>query len=359
MFFIIITLLLALALWLFLKQPVFGAQPEGERLKRLSRSPHYINGQFQNIEFTPQLTEGGTYAGILFDFLFRRSQSRAPRFLKTHKTDLLSLDPMKDVLVWFGHSSYFLQLDGKKFLIDPVLSGNASPVSFTTKSFKGSDIYSVEELPEIDYLLLTHDHYDHLDHLTIVELRTKVGRVITGLGVGAHLEEWGYDPAIISEKDWNESVDLANGFQLNTTTARHFSGRQFKRNNTLWLSFVLTTPHYKIFIGGDSGYGEHFKKIGDLYGPFDLAILENGQYNKHWKHIHLMPEEVIKAAMDLKAKNILPVHWSKFALALHDWDEPITRVTAEAEKNQVSLLTPMIGEAVDLGKMDSKVPWWA
>jgi L-ascorbate metabolism protein UlaG (beta-lactamase superfamily) len=358
MFFIIISLLLALALWLFLKGPVFGAKPEGDRLKRIEASPHYSKGKFHNIEFTPQLTEGATFGGVLFDFLFRKSKKRSPEILKTIKTDLLSLDPAKDVLVWFGHSSYFLQVDGKKFLVDPVFSGNASPLSFTTKSFKGSDIYTVDELPLIDYLLLTHDHYDHLDYRTIPELKPKVNRVITGLGVGAHLEEWGYDPATIIERDWNETVDLVKGFKLDTTTARHFSGRQFNRNGTLWLSFVLSTPNYKIFIGGDSGYGEHFKKIGDAFGPFDLAILENGQYNKHWKHIHLMPEEVITAAEDLKAKNILPVHWSKFALALHDWDEPIIRVTAEAEKKNVNVVTPMIGEELDLKKMDAQSHWW-
>jgi L-ascorbate metabolism protein UlaG (beta-lactamase superfamily) len=188
-------------------------------------------------------------------------------------------------------------------------------------------------------------------------LRDKVGRVITGLGTGAHLEHWGYSPDTITELDWSEQADLGGGFTIHATPARHFSGRQFKRNNTLWLSFVLQTPSKRIYLGGDSGYDSHFQKIGHEHGPFDLAILENGQYNAHWKYIHMMPEEVVQAAADLRATQLLAVHWGKFSLALHDWDEPIKRVSAEAARKEQPLLHPMIGEALDLDHPHS-TSWW-
>jgi L-ascorbate metabolism protein UlaG (beta-lactamase superfamily) len=182
--------------------------------------------------------------------------------------------------------------------------------------------------------------------------------VITGLGTGAHLERWGFDKAIVIEKDWNEEIKLDNGFIVNTTPARHFSGRGFKRNGALWMSFVFKTPSYNIYIGGDSGYDTHFKKIGDQFGPFDLAILEDGQYDKSWKYIHMMPEEVVQAGKDLKANKMLPVHWAKFALGNHDWDDPILRVVKEAQTKGVTLLHPMIGEKMSVKEMISNKRWW-
>ncbi|MFL5809958.1 MAG: MBL fold metallo-hydrolase, partial [Flavisolibacter sp.] len=190
------------------------------------------------------------------------------------------------------------------------------------------------------------------------ELKPKIGKVITGLGVGAHLERWGYDANRIIEKDWNEQLFVEDGFIVNTKPARHFSGRGFKRNGSLWLSFVLTTPTKKIFIGGDSGYDTHFAEIGRQHGPFDLVILENGQYNKNWKHIHMMPEEVVQAAEDLKAKKLFPVHWSKFSLSLHSWDEPMIRVYKEARRKGMPIIHPMIGEAVNLKENVPSTTWW-
>jgi L-ascorbate metabolism protein UlaG (beta-lactamase superfamily) len=359
MVFIIILFVFIIAIVLFMRQPQFGRQPSGEKLKRIESSPNYRDGQFQNLHHTPSLTEGASYTRVMREFFFTKKQRPKPtERLPSHKTDLLQLDPGKDVLVWFGHSSYFIQLSRKKILVDPVFSGNASPIKFTTRSFKGSDIYTTDEIPAIDYLFITHDHYDHLDHQTIVKLKPKIKKIITGLGVGDHLERWGYDPKIILEKDWNETIVLDEGFTVNTTPARHFSGRGFKRNISLWMSFVLTTPRRKIFIGGDSGYDTHFAEIGEKYGPFDLAILENGQYNKYWKYIHMMPEEVVQAAEDLKAKRVFPVHWSKFSLSMHPWDEPITRVYNEAKRKGVNLVHPLIGEALELDQIVKSTAWW-
>jgi len=260
--------------------------------------------------------------------------------------------------VWFGHSSYYLQIDGKKMLIDPVMSGSASPVSFTTRSFVGGDVYTTDDIPAIDYLFITHDHWDHLDYQTVTKLKSKVGKVITGLGTGAHLEAWGYSPSDIIEKDWNEEVVLDSGFIVTTAPARHFSGRGLKRNKSLWTSFIVKTPTLKIFIGGDSGYDTHYKTIGENHGPFDLAILECGQYNAYWKYIHMMPEETVQAALDLNAKRLFPVHWGKFSLALHDWDEPIIKVVEESIKKNLPLVHPMIGEPVYLNDSLEYKKWW-
>ena len=196
--------------------------------------------------------------------------------------------------------------------------------------------------PSITFLLPTITG-DHLDYKTVLKLKSKVGRIITSLGSGAHLEYWGFDPAIITELDWNEKTVPDSGFQVTATPGRHFSGRGLKRNQSVWSSFVLQTPSKKIFIGGDSGYDTHFVKIGNVHGPFDLALLECGQYNKSWKYIHMMPEQTVQAAIDLKTKTLMPVHWGKFALALHAWDEPIERVVKEAQRLNVPIIHPMIG----------------
>lgn len=354
---LVFVFILAIGLYLFW-QPQFGRKASGAELLKIKNSVNYRNGHFQNINHTPQLTGNASMFKVMREFFFNKDKRNVPSStLLSMKTNLFQLDPKDNLLVWFGHSSYFIQLDGKKFLVDPVLSGHASPVKFATRSFKGSDVYMVDDIPNVDFLLITHDHYDHLDYETILKLRPKIGKIITGLGVGAHLQHWGYSRDNIIEKDWNEEVQIEN-FIIHTTPARHFSGRSFKRNTSLWLSFVLTTPTKKIFIGGDSGYDEHFKTIGEKFGPFDLAVLECGQYNKYWKFIHMIPEEVVQAAIDLKAKKLLPVHWAKFSLSLHAWDEPVKKVVKEAKNKAIPVLHPMIGEVVWLDKENSFTEWW-
>lgn len=352
-------LLFFLGIWGYMQHPKFGKAPSGERLERMKKSTHFEDGVFENLSHTPQLAEGYTMMGVLWDFLTTSYPNTTPLdSIPSVKTDLKNLNPNENLLIWMGHSSYFIQLYGKKYLIDPVLSGNASPLP-TTKAFPGSDVYKVEDIPEIDFLLISHDHYDHLDYETIKTLKPKIGRVITGLGVGSHFEYWGYNPKIITELDWNETTVLNDSTKIHTASARHFSGRTLKRNNTLWLSFVLETPSKKIFIGGDSGYDEHFKEIGAKYGPFDLAILENGQYDKKWQYIHLLPEEGVKAAKELNTKKLFPVHNSKFKLGNHPWKEPMERITAEAKKEGISLVIPKIGEIVLLNDSTQTFEkWW-
>jgi len=358
--FLTIVVALTALIYLFMQQSKFGKLPAGNRLQLVQQSLNYKEGKFQNQSHTPALTEGATFPSVIKEFVFIKKERKKPaQLLPSKKTDLLTLDKNENVLVWMGHSSYFMQVDGKTFLVDPVLSGAASPLSFTTRSFAGADIYTTDDIPVIDFLFISHDHWDHLDYDTVKKLQPKIKTIITGLGTGQHFERWGFDKETVVEKDWNQSLVLAEGFKVTILPARHFSGRTFKRNTALWVSFTLQTPTQKIYLGGDSGYDTHFKTIGDQYGPFDLAILECGQYDKNWKYIHMMPEETVQAAQDLKATKLLAVHWAKFALSNHAWDDPIKRVYQAATKNNMPLLTPMIGEKMTIdnnGQVFSK--WW-
>lgn len=360
MIYLIILSILIFAIILFFNHPQFGASARADRLKRMQASANYKNGQFQNQSLTPALTKGSSYGRVMFDFMFHKD----PRSKPTHpipsiKTDLLKLPAQEDVLVWFGHSSYYLQVAGKKFLIDPVFGGNASPLPGSNRSFAGSDIYQPSDFPEIDFLLITHDHYDHLDHRILKQLRPKIKQVICGLGVGAHLERWGYENRIIQEMDWYDSLALSDNMMLHATPSRHFSGRTFKRNSTLWLSFVLQAPDINLYLGGDSGYDRHFAEIGKRYGPFDLALLDNGQHNPAWRAIHMFPDEVLQAATDLQARAVLPGHSGKFAMAMHAWDEPLKQITELNKHVGHQLITPKIGEPVFLSRPKQPMErWW-
>lgn len=357
--FVTLLLILILSTFLFAQQDKFGAIPKGERLEKIKLSKNFRNGSFQNLNETPDLSEGATYFSVLTEFFFGKSKRSEPKtILPNQKIDLKSLNPSENYLVWFGHSSYFIQIDGVKILVDPVFSGSASPIYFTTKAYKGTDVYSVSDFPEIDYLLISHDHWDHLDYLTILELDKKVKKVICGLGVGEHFQKWNYDLDKIIEKDWWDEIIVNDSFKIALTPARHFSGRAFSRNKSLWTSFVLKSKNFSIYVGGDSGYDTHFKEIGEKYGPFNLAMLECGQYNKNWKYIHMMPNEVVQASIDLKSEKFIPVHWSKFSLALHAWDEPIKAVTEVAKARNVQHIHPIIGEKISLDSTHISKIWW-
>ena len=352
--------------------PVFGKAPSGPRLGRIQQSANYAKDHFQNAVPTEVTLKGVSIFKMLSEYRNRPPDTRPNQPVPSVRTDLRALPSDMPTIVWFGHSSYLLKIKGVSILVDPVFSGNASPVSFFAKAFPGADVYGVDDLPEIDMVVLTHDHYDHLDYKTILQLAPTAKHYYTSLGVGAHLEYWGIPPEKITELDWWETVEVlaqraatpesqrlaVGGATLTATPSRHFSGRGTKRGGTLWSSFVLKIAGYTLFLGGDSGYEEHFKKIGDLYGPFDLAILEAGQYGKNWPYIHMLPEQTVMAAKDLRAKVLLPVHWAKFTLALHPWNEPIQRVVKAASASGVMLATPMIGEPVVLGGTLPETRWW-
>jgi L-ascorbate metabolism protein UlaG (beta-lactamase superfamily) len=353
-----ILMVLAIAGWIFLQQAVFGSIPAAQRLERIAKSPHYKNGSFENLSFTEVMRKEGTTWGMLKDYYNKPKTTIPPRAIPTVKTDLKALPDSLPTVVWFGHSSYLIKSQGFTVLVDPVFSGSASPVALFGKAFKGSDAYTVDDLPAIDLLVISHDHYDHLDYKTLVELLPKVKQVVAPLGVGAHLERWGFDAKTITELDWWENHKVAEKVDITATPARHFSGRSFKRGQTLWAAYVLHLHGHSVFVGGDSGYDTHFRTIGEKYGPFELAILECGQYGKDWPLIHTTPEETITAALDLKAKMLLPVHWAKFELALHEWNDPIIRVVKSAHAQGQSIATPHIGEPVVLGSVPPNTAWW-
>lgn len=324
-----------------------GKAPSGKRLERIKKSPNYRNGSFQNIEPTEALLKEASMLKMLKDFFFNRPDNIKPSSnVHSIDTDLNKLPDDQSTIVWFGHSSYFINHHGFKILVDPVLSGHASPFSTMVKAFPGSDIYKADHIPDIDILLITHDHYDHLDHKVILKLKDRFRKVVTALGVGSHLEYWGIDPEKIIELDWWESFLEKNGIKFTSTPSRHFSGRGFKRANTLWSSFVVEFGEKKIFLGGDSGYDSQFKKIGDAFGPFEIALLDCAQYGDNWPFIHMVPEQTTKAAVDLKAKVLMPVHWGKFALANHPWNEPIERIQRSAAELNIEINVPVIGKAI-------------
>jgi L-ascorbate metabolism protein UlaG (beta-lactamase superfamily) len=344
---------------------ITGKLPSGKHKENLKKSSNYKKGAFQNLSPTPMLPADVSYWKMTKEFLKKHPEKSPPTTIPFIKTDLTKIDPDKTIIVWFGHSSYFIKTRNKNFLIDPVFSGNAAPFSFMVKAFAGSNEYKAEDMPAIDYLILTHDHYDHLDFKTVKKLKRKVDKIFCSLGVSSHLKYWGFDINKIIELDWWESNQLEEnlpagrqGISLTAAPARHFSGRGIKRGQTLWSSFILKTNEHNLYLGGDSGYDSHFKEIGNKFGPFDVAILEAGQYNTMWPLIHMMPEETVQAAVDLKARSLLPVHWGKFSLAMHAWTDPITRVITKAKELNMPVLTPKIGQPIILDHGFQSEAWW-
>lgn len=353
----IIAAVLVVVTMLFMQQASFGKNPTGTRLEKIKNSKNYREGAFQNIHNTPNFGEGYNFWKIL-KMYFKKGPTSPDKVIPSRKLVFDTTDVNDYKVTWLGHSTYLIQVDGKTILVDPIIIGNISPVSFFGKPYPIENPYELSNLPEIDYLLITHDHYDHLSYATIVALKDKVKHIYTSLGVGSHLEYWGVPLEKITELDWDESAMITPDMKITAQPARHFSGRGFTRNQTLWSSFVLKSKNKNVYLGGDSGYDDHFKKIGEKFGPFDLAILECGQYNPAWGYIHMQPEEVAIAAKELNTKLLLPVHWAKFTLALHSWSEPIERVTAAAKANNVPITTPMIGETIVLDSAVVNGKWW-
>lgn len=343
-----VVVVFCITVFFFINQPSFGRLPQGERLERVRRSPHYRDGQFHNLHQTLMMSSDKGRFETMLEFLFRKTDNLRPEHaVPVVRTDLHALQPDSNLLVWFGHSSYYLQIDGKRILADPVFC-MASPVSFVNKPFEGTDVYKPDDMPHIDYLVITHDHWDHLDYHTVKSLKDRVGKVVCGLGVGEHLERWGYRKNQLVELDWFEDAPLDSGFAVHCLPTRHFSGRGLKANQSLWASFLLETPSQKIYMAGDGGYDTHFEEIGKRFPDIDLAILENGQYNEDWKYIHLMPANMAKAAKELKAKRIMTVHHSKYALAKHPWDEPLQNERKMQKQDSLNIVIPVIGEVVPL-----------
>lgn len=349
----------------FVHGEAFGHKPEGERLARIQASPNYRNGQFQCIEPVENIMEdtGEEAEGrfmATWKFLFGDKKGLVPEQpMLSNKTNLKDLPIEEDLVIWMGHSTFYLQLAGRRILMDPVFSSYASPVFFVNKAFPGSNVYTADDFPAIDVLLMSHDHWDHLDYPSIMALKPKIKDIVCPLGVGTYFEQWGFDLGHVHEEDWFTEIRLADDFRVHVLPSQHFSGRFLDQNQTQWAGFALVTPEKKVFYSGDGGYGGHFKRIGEAFGGFDLAIMENGQYNKQWPRIHMMPEETAQAADNLNARVVIPAHSGKFALSRHTWDAPYRDLAAASQGRSYILATPEIGEAAPIGvPRQSFMAWW-
>lgn len=271
---------------------------------------------------------------------------------KFNKNELLN-----NSFVWLGHSTILMKVNELVIITDPVLY-NASPVPGTVKPFEIEHPIKAKDLPQkIDIVLISHDHYDHLDYKAIQELEPRISYLYVPLGIKAHLLKWGVPESKIKEKDWGETINY-NNVKFTMTPARHFSGRGLtNRFTTLWCSWVITSQDLNIFFNGDSGYFDEYKTIGEKYGPFDISFMENGAYDKDWAEIHMLPEESVQATIDLKSNLMFPIHWGKFDLANHNWKDPIIRASNETELKKVHIATPLIGEIFTLKNIPHQ-KWW-
>jgi L-ascorbate metabolism protein UlaG (beta-lactamase superfamily) len=336
-----------------------GRNPKGDALTQLQALPNYKNGEFKNLDNSNNGTQQ-VKGGNALKAMFNRPESVTPQIaLPWVKTDLKNMVVPRPTVVWFGHSSVLIKTPEGNILIDPVFSNHAGPVPGMIKAFKGSTHYDTDDMPEIDVLLISHDHYDHLDYRTVKKLKNRIKKVVVPKGVGSHFVYWGFDPKNIIELNWNEAFTLPSGLKVTATPAHHRSNRTFAQNKTLWASYVIQTNGYRLFYSGDGGYSSHFKQIGQQYGPFNLALMECGQYNENWPHHHMHPSQTAQAAADLQARMIQPVHWAKFAESAHPWNEPVNVLLPAAEKLGIEVSTPQIGEPYTVDTPAKRTVWWA
>ena len=324
-------------------------------------SPQRADDQFTNVAAKPKESLGATLK-LFWEFMFNRPPGTTPP--KAPPVRALTAQALAEApdrsMYRLGHSTLLIKLRGGWWLTDPVFSERASPVQWAgPKRFHAPPI-AIDELPPIQGVLLSHDHYDHLDKTAIAQLAGRVGHFVAPLGVGDLLVQWGVDPAKVRQLDWWQSTTV-EGVRFVATPAQHFSGRGlFSDNPTLWASWVVQADNFKLFFSGDTGYFDGFKAIGEKYGPFDLTLIECGAYDRQWSGVHMQPEETLQAHLDLRGKRLMPVHNGTFDLALHDWHDPLTRIAALASAREVPVVTPRIGEPVDLNAAPlTTVAWWA
>lgn len=358
---VLLTLLLVTVIFVNVS-PQFGGKISSEQKKVYAQSENYAGGKFRN---PGNITTDMSFSNMvrIIKQYFRPHPNTIPKTkLPVTKVDSLEIaQPQQSAkLVWFGHSSFLLEIADKNILIDPMLGNTPAPHQWVgTKRFTDGLPIEIEKLPVIDAVILSHDHYDHLDYGSIVKLKDKVNHFYTPLGVGAHLKKWGVAESNITELDWWQDATL-DQLTFRCTPAQHFSGRGLTDGaSTLWASWVIQSRDENIFFSGDSGYGSHFKEIGKRFGPFDFAMIECGQYNELWKEIHMFPEETVQASVDLKAKRMMPIHWGAFKLALHEWTDPVSRASMKADELNVDMITPMIGEAFFANEPSTaSSDWW-
>ena len=322
-------------------------------------SPQQRQGRFHNPVPAPAQGLRKT-AGLMWDFLFNKPAGTVPEqatpVQALSRADLLAAPDR--TLYRLGHSTVLLKLRGRFWLTDPVFAERASPLRWLgPKRFHAPPI-ALEALPEIEAVILSHDHYDHLDHDAVLALAPKVKHFLTPLGVGQRLIDWGIAAAKVQQLDWWQATELA-GLRLVATPAQHFSGRTpFDGNRTLWASWVLMDDEMRLFFSGDSGYFDGFKAIGQRFGPFDLTLVETGAYDRRWPYVHMQPEESLQAHLDLGGRRLLPIHNGTFDLAMHRWQDPLERISALARLRGVDLATPMMGAPLDLQAPAPTPAWW-
>lgn len=342
--------------------PEFGGSATKEQRAIYVKSDNYEEGKFINqtpVELNMSL---GDMRKSLVGY-FNPVPNTIPRDnIEVEKIDSVGIADYNDTtrMIWFGHSTFLLQMENSSILIDPMFGKVPAPHPFLGNNRFSKELpIEIDKLPSIDAVLISHDHYDHLDYGSIKKLKDKVGKFYVPLGVGAHLIEWGVPEENVTELDWWQEVKF-NDLNFICTPAQHFSGRGLTdRSTTLWSSWVIKSDKESIYFSGDSGYGPHFKEIGEKFGPFDFAMMECGQYNELWSEIHMFPEETAQAALDVQAKVVMPIHWGAFKLGLHSWTDPVERVSKKAGELNVNLVIPKIGQEIQINntsKFDSL--WW-
>ncbi len=338
----------------------FGGKITKELQDRYEQSDHWIKGKFRNLERTKMDMTIGKIPGMIYKQFTKEGQvPNSPLPIIPFDKSAFLAPADKSKFIWYGHAVVLMQLNGKTILIDPMLGPNTTPIApIANKRFSENTLSLIDDFPEIDLILLTHDHYDHLDYDSIQKLKQKTKKYFVALGVKRHLVRWGVDPALITEFDWWDDQKLGN-INITFTPTRHFSGRGLTdRAKCLWGGWAFKTTTENIWFSGDGGYGEHFKTIGTRLGPFDFAFMECGQYNDDWHPVHMFPAEAVEAALEANVKKAMPFHWAGFSLSYqHTWSEPAADFVKFSKEKGLDYMVPPLGK---LFGYEDKIQkrWW-
>jgi L-ascorbate metabolism protein UlaG (beta-lactamase superfamily) len=342
------------AVWALREIPAqMGATAKGERAERMRRSPQWRDGKFRNSVPSSSVPNGRSILSEMRGEHHRKPTSPIPVLTPTGRAPADGLH-----VTWYGHASALVEIEDHRLLFDPVWSDRCSPSQLAGPKRLHPVPVPLDELPPLDAVVISHDHYDHLDMDTVRELlRLQEMPFVVPLGVGAHLQRWGVPAERIIELDWNEQTSIG-ALRLTATAARHFSGRAFSRDNTLWASWVVVGPTRRLFYTGDTGYFDGFARIGAEFGPFDATLVQCGAYGEGWPDIHMTPEDAVRAHVDVHGGLLVPVHWCTFVLAFHDWSDPVERLWLEAKAREVRVAFPRPGERIDVDSPPEADGWW-
>ena len=335
-------------------QDAFGDKMNAQSLALAKKSPQFSDGHFEN---TPERLPSDILANVRE---FAGNQQRYPATSFPIETPKLSTQVKPGLrAIWFGHATVYVEIDGKRVMTDPMLSNEAFPVKLVAPTRYNPPPLTVDELPDIDFVTISHDHFDHLDMHTVQTLAAGGTAFFVGLGIKAHLMKWGVPEEKIHEMDWWQSITI-DGFTIHCTPARHYSGRKFPDDSTLWSSWLIEGPQHRVYHSGDSGYSAHFEEIGQRFGPINIAFIKIGDYgvDPAWRDVHMHPENSVQAHLDLKAEIMFPIHWGTFNLSFHDWFEPINLAVEFAAKRNIKLLTPKLGQQFEYGHTLNREAWW-